>query len=266
MVHTEEKPFQCDVCEKLFSHNSNLTKHMRVHTGEKPFKCNFCAKLFSDKGNLQKHIKRKHNTNVKVNYENKTITVLSKRLFVNLERLNYNDYLKNQNQTILVTDTSTPEIKSEMYKDNTVQLDTVNTRNSVHIKSDDSEDIKTELVTDTSTSGVNSEMYKENTAAPNTVQLDTVNTENSIHIKSDDSEDIQTEYDIDFYNEENIVDLGMSFKDEMENIDFQEESEVDDSIEDPSTEDQKTVDDIFGSDSDEEFNNRVTIAEFLPQL
>ena len=67
-------------------------------------------------------------------------------------------------------------------------------------------------------------------------------------------------------DDEPYVDLGMSFKDEIENIDFQEESEVDDSIKDPSTEDQKTVDDISGSDSDDEFNNRVTMEEFLPYL
>ena len=41
---------------------------------------------------------------------------------------------------------------------------------------------------------------------------------------------------------------------------------IPDSIKDPSTEDQKTVDDISGSDSDEEFNKRVTVAEFFPQL
>ena len=32
-IHTKEKPYECDVCEKLFSSGS-LQRHMRIHTNE----------------------------------------------------------------------------------------------------------------------------------------------------------------------------------------------------------------------------------------
>ena len=54
-----------------------------------------------------------------------------------------------------------------------------------------------------------------------------------------------------------------------ENIDFQVGSElVADkvAVEDSSTEDQMSVDDTSGNNSDEEFSDRVTMEEFFPHL
>ena len=45
-THTNEKPYECDVCEKRFSDSGDLQKHMRIHTNEKPYECDVCDKAF----------------------------------------------------------------------------------------------------------------------------------------------------------------------------------------------------------------------------
>ena len=59
-IHTNEKPYECDVCEKSFRTSSDLKKHMRIHTNEKPYECDVCEKRFRESGNLQKHMRNVH--------------------------------------------------------------------------------------------------------------------------------------------------------------------------------------------------------------
>ncbi|XP_058463615.1 zinc finger protein 85-like [Malaya genurostris] len=59
------KVFVCSECPKRFLYKSLLDKHMRVHTQEKPFQCQQCERSFSQKVNLEVHLFKRHNIRVR---------------------------------------------------------------------------------------------------------------------------------------------------------------------------------------------------------
>ncbi|KAI5634633.1 zinc-finger double domain-containing protein [Phthorimaea operculella] len=64
-----EKPYACELCDKQFTRNNSLSKHVRIHSGEKPYSCKLCDKKFTRNDILKQH-ERTHTVNLKGPYNN----------------------------------------------------------------------------------------------------------------------------------------------------------------------------------------------------
>ena len=51
-IHTEEKPYQCSICCKGFTHRISMKVHERKHTGEKPYQSITCDKGFTQSNHV----------------------------------------------------------------------------------------------------------------------------------------------------------------------------------------------------------------------
>jgi len=58
--HTGDSPYICSLCPRAFKTSTDLQRHCRIHSQDKPFVCSDCPFTTSHKCNLTVHIKRKH--------------------------------------------------------------------------------------------------------------------------------------------------------------------------------------------------------------
>lgn len=61
-AHSGELPYKCtyEGCDHSFSFRGNLIRHLHSHMGIKKFECEHCNKRFSNNHNLKKHMNRVH--------------------------------------------------------------------------------------------------------------------------------------------------------------------------------------------------------------
>ena len=57
-IHTREKPFVCQICDKTFSQKVNLVRHQATHSDVRNFKCSVCpeGRFFKTKDQLSHHM------------------------------------------------------------------------------------------------------------------------------------------------------------------------------------------------------------------
>lgn len=55
-IHTDERPYACEICKRSFMQDTHLKEHMKVHTDEWPYKCGTCNKSFKRKTGWKTHM------------------------------------------------------------------------------------------------------------------------------------------------------------------------------------------------------------------
>ncbi|XP_054664702.1 myc-associated zinc finger protein isoform X2 [Grus americana] len=64
LSHSDEKPYQCPVCQQRFKRKDRMSYHVRSHDGavHKPYVCSHCGKSFSRPDHLNSHVRQVHST------------------------------------------------------------------------------------------------------------------------------------------------------------------------------------------------------------
>ncbi|XP_075795127.1 putative transcription factor Ovo-like 1 isoform X2 [Pelodiscus sinensis] len=67
--HSEVKRHLCPYCGKGFNDTFDLKRHVRTHTGVRPYKCNLCDKAFTQRCSLESHLKKIHGVQQRYAYK-----------------------------------------------------------------------------------------------------------------------------------------------------------------------------------------------------
>uniref|UniRef100_A0A2K5F4F4 C2H2-type domain-containing protein n=1 Tax=Aotus nancymaae TaxID=37293 RepID=A0A2K5F4F4_AOTNA len=61
---SDEKPYQCPVCQQRFKRKDRMSYHVCSHDGavHKPYSCSHCGKSFSRPDHLNSHVRQVHST------------------------------------------------------------------------------------------------------------------------------------------------------------------------------------------------------------
>ena len=64
LLHTDERPFKCDHCDKEFTRKTHLKKHLQglnvKAISPSNFLCEKCDSTFANQYSLEKHFKKYH--------------------------------------------------------------------------------------------------------------------------------------------------------------------------------------------------------------
>ena len=90
VTHTGARPYKCKYCDRDYTAQGDLNKHLRIHLGENIYACDECPKTFKYKAELRHH-KSVHFKENKL----KTITVDQK------ESNSYSNVLQHMEEEIL---------------------------------------------------------------------------------------------------------------------------------------------------------------------
>ena len=57
-IHSNENTeAKCQVCGNMYD-KTDLNNHMKIHSDEKPFRCDFCEKTFRRRRDVRLHVER----------------------------------------------------------------------------------------------------------------------------------------------------------------------------------------------------------------
>uniref|UniRef100_A0A6P7F4L7 Zinc finger protein 208-like n=1 Tax=Diabrotica virgifera virgifera TaxID=50390 RepID=A0A6P7F4L7_DIAVI len=62
---SKKKKFKCNICTKKLKNERDALEHKNLHTGDKPFKCDQCDRIFPLSSSLRVHKKKKHSKTLK---------------------------------------------------------------------------------------------------------------------------------------------------------------------------------------------------------